>query len=777
MRKELLDIAGMSCSACSSRIEKVVGRMDGVEEIAVNLLTNKAQVTYDETKLDTATIITRIEKLGFGAAVHQNTAKVAAPNKQNNTAAMELAEMRRRLTLSLAFTAPLFYLHMGLMYGWPLPEIVKGQENLLLASIVQLFFCLPVVIAGYKYFYHGLRNLFNRAPNMDSLIAIGSGAAFVYGLYGLLGLAYAFGHQRLELIQGFYDALYFESSAMILALITVGKFLEARAKSHTSDALKALMQLKPKTALVERHGVQGEIPIEEVVIGDILIVKAGATVPVDGKILEGSGALDESAITGESIPVDKLVGDKITGGTINKSGYFKMEATAIGGETTLAKIIALVEEATSSKAPIAKLADKISGIFVPVVITIAIAAACIWLALGASWHFALTIAISVLVISCPCALGLATPTAIMVGTGRGAKQGILIKSATALETAHRVDTVILDKTGTVTEGKPQVTDVLPAQGINATELLQVAAALERLSEHPLGQAIVQAADEAQQKHSKANASRETGTSTTLDITLDSALVATDYTALPGRGFLAAIKGELYAAGNLLLMEEQGVEAQELAKQHAALAADGKTPLYFAQGSRLLGCIAVADRVKPTSGEAIARLKMLGLKVIMLTGDNAATAEAIRQEVGLDEVIAQVLPQDKERHVRALQGQGHVVAMVGDGINDAPALARADVGIAIGAGTDVAIEAADMVLIKNDLLDVCRAITLSKEVMKNIKENLFWAFIYNTIGIPLAAGLFYPHFGLLLNPMIAAAAMSCSSVSVVTNALRLRFVKM
>lgn len=777
MRKELLDIAGMSCSACSSRIEKVVGRMDGVEEIAVNLLTNKAQVTYDETKLDTATIITRIEKLGFGAAVHQNTAKVAAPNKQNNTAAMELAEMRRRLTLSLAFTAPLFYLHMGLMYGWPLPEIVKGQENLLLASIVQLFFCLPVVIAGYKYFYHGLRNLFNRAPNMDSLIAIGSGAAFVYGLYGLLGLAYAFGHQRLELIQGFYNALYFESAAMILALITVGKFLEARAKSHTSDALKALMQLKPKTALVERHGVQGEIPIEEVVIGDILIVKAGATVPVDGKILEGSGALDESAITGESIPVDKLVGDKITGGTINKSGYFKMEATAIGGETTLAKIIALVEEATSSKAPIAKLADKISGIFVPVVITIAIAAACIWLALGASWHFALTIAISVLVISCPCALGLATPTAIMVGTGRGAKQGILIKSATALETAHRVDTVILDKTGTVTEGKPQVTDVLPAQGINATELLQVAAALERLSEHPLGQAIVQAADEAQQKHSKANASRETGTSTTLDITLDSALVATDYTALPGRGFLAAIKGELYAAGNLLLMEEQGVETQEPAKQHAALAAAGKTPLYFAQGSRLLGCIAVADRVKPTSGEAIARLKMLGLKVIMLTGDNAATAEAIRQEVGLDEVIAQVLPQDKERHVRALQGQGHVVAMVGDGINDAPALARADVGIAIGAGTDVAIEAADMVLIKNDLLDVCRAITLSKEVMKNIKENLFWAFIYNTIGIPLAAGLFYPHFGLLLNPMIAAAAMSCSSVSVVTNALRLRFLKM
>lgn len=774
MRKELLDITGMSCSACSSRIEKVVGRMEGVQEIAVNLLTNKAQVSFDEAKLDTTAIIARIEKLGFGAAVHQATARATTPTKQSNAASLELAEMRRRLALSLAFTAPLFYLHMGLMYGWPLPDIVKGQENLLLASLIQLFCCLPVVLTGYKYFYHGLRNLINRAPNMDSLIAIGSGAAFIYGLYGLLGLSYAFGHQRLELIQGFYDALYFESAAMILALITLGKFLEARAKSHTSDALKALMQLKPKTALVERRGVQGEIPLEEVVIGDVLIVKAGTTVPVDGKILEGSGALDESAITGESIPADKLVGDKVTGGTINKSGYFKMEATAIGGDTTLAKIIALVEEATSSKAPIAKLADKISGIFVPVVITIAVVAACIWLALGASWHFALTIAISVLVISCPCALGLATPTAIMVGTGRGAKQGILIKSATALETAHKVDTVILDKTGTVTAGKPVVTDILPAQGMSATELLQVAAALERLSEHPLGQAIVQAEETFQQKQAGANSTSETSANTA--ITLDSALIASDYIALPGRGFLAKIAAKTYAAGNLLLMEEQGVDTQALAKQHADLASTGKTPLYFAQGSRLLGTIAVADTLKPTSKAAITQLQAMGLKVIMLTGDNAATAEAIRRQVGLDEAIAQVLPQDKERHVRFLQEQGHVVAMVGDGINDAPALARADVGIAIGAGTDVAIEAADMVLIKSDLQDVAGAISLSKSVMRNIKENLFWAFIYNTIGIPLAAGLLYPHFGLLLNPMLAAAAMSCSSVSVVTNALRLRFVK-
>ena len=767
MRKVFLDITGMSCSACSSRIEKVVGRMEGVEEITVNLLTNKAQVNYDEGKLDNTAIIARIEKLGFGAALHQETAKLVV-DKPKNTAAEELTEMRRRLLLSLAFTTPLFYLHMGLMYGWPLPSFVLGQQNLLVASLLQLFCCLPVVITGYKYFYHGLRNLVNRAPNMDSLIAIGSGAAFVYGLYGLLGLAYAFGHQKLDLIQGFYDALYFESAAMILALITLGKFLEARAKSHTSDALKALMQLRPKTALVERHGIQGEIPLNEVTLGDILIVKSGASVPVDGLILEGSGALDESAITGESIPVDKLIGDKVTGGTINKSGYFKMEATAIGGDTTLAKIIALVEEATSSKAPIAKLADKISGIFVPVVITIAVVSACIWLMLGESWHFALTIAISVLVISCPCALGLATPTAIMVGTGRGAKQGILIKSATALETAHKVDTVILDKTGTVTEGKPVVTDVLPEAGLNEAELLQLAAALEQLSEHPLGQAIVQKAQELELASDK---------QATTDTKEQPALLATDYQALPGRGFLATLNNERYAAGNLLLMEEQGVELTQLRNTHATLATAGKTPLYFAQGSRLLGTIAVADTVKPTSKAAIAQLQKQGLKVIMLTGDNAATAEAIRCQVGLDDTIAEVLPQDKELHIRTLQEQGHVVAMVGDGINDAPALARADVGIAIGAGTDVAIEAADMVLIKSDLQDVARAIGLSKSVMKNIKENLFWAFIYNTIGIPLAAGLLYPAFGLLLNPMLAAAAMSCSSVSVVTNALRLRFIKL
>jgi Cu2+-exporting ATPase/Cu+-exporting ATPase len=754
MRKKHLSITGMSCSACSSRIEKVIGRMQGVQSITVNLLTNSATLSYEETQLKLEDVIERIEKLGFGATPRQIKAQTAS-KPEASSAAAELSAMRARLIASLCFTAPLFYLHMGLMYGWPLPSFVKGEANMLINALIQLLLSLPVLFANRHYFSHGLRNLLNRAPNMDSLIAIGSGAAFVYGLYGVFGLAYAFGHQERTLLPQFNEALYFESSTVILTLITLGKFLEARAKSHTSDALTALMRLTPKTALVERHGVQGEIPLEDVVEGDVLLVKSGASVPVDGHIIEGSAALDESALTGESLPVDKTIGDRVTGGTINKSGYFKMQATAIGANTTLAKIIALVEEATSSKAPIAKLADKISGIFVPVVITLALLAAIGWLLLGKDLHFALTIAISVLVISCPCALGLATPTAIMVGTGRGAKQGILIKSATTLEIAHKVDTVLLDKTGTVTEGKPVVTDVIP-QALAYEELLTLAAALERLSEHPLGQAIIRAWEEAK---------------------LPEKYAATDYRFLPGRGFLAQIDGESYAVGNLPLMQEQGVPTDELQAQYAALAKEGKTPLYFAKGSVLLGTIAVADTVKPTSREAIEQMRAQGLRVIMLTGDNAITAEAIRRQVGLDEVIAQILPQDKELHVRRLQEAGHIVAMVGDGINDAPALARADVGIAIGAGTDVAIEAADMVLIKNDLLDVTRAIRLSHSVMRNIKENLFWAFIYNTIGIPLAAGLFYPLWGLLLNPMIAAAAMSCSSVSVVSNALRLRFTKL
>ena len=605
-----------------------------------------------------------------------------------------------------------------------------------------------------KYFIHGVRNLLSGAPNMDSLIAVGSGASFIYGLYSVFGMAYAFGHNRLDLLPGFADALYFEASAVILALVTVGKFMEARAKSHTSDAIKALMNLTPKTALVERHGLQGEIPVEEVVTGDVLIVKSGASVPVDGKIIEGSAALDESALTGESLPVDKTIGDKVIGGTINRSGYFKMEATAIGADTALAKIIALVDEATSSKAPIAKLADKVSGYFVPAVIGIAVLAAVVWLALGASWHFALTIAISVLVISCPCALGLATPTAIMVGTGRGAKSGILIKSATALETAHKIDTVILDKTGTITAGKPVVTDILPIK-ITENELLAFAAGLEKLSEHPLGEAIVAAAEAKQLVLPEAG----------------------NYKQIPGQGVTAELAGAECAAGNLKLLETLNVDVSSLMERYDKLAAQGKTPLYFVRAGELLGCIAVADTVKPTSREAIGKLQAMGLRVLMVTGDNQATVEAIRAQVGVDEAVAQVLPQDKEAVIRKLQQEGHIVAMVGDGINDAPALARADIGIAIGAGTDIAIEAADMVLIKSDLLDVAKAICLSRSVMTNIKENLFWAFIYNAVGIPFAAGVFYTAFGWLLNPLIAAAAMSCSSVSVVTNALRLRFIKL
>lgn len=752
MKKQLLDITGMSCSACSSRIEKVVNRMQGVEQMSVNLLKNNAHVTFDESVVDEKEIIARIEKLGFGARVH--AANVAAPVPQQDTAAQEMEEMRQRLIGSLIFAGLVFYQHMGRMWGWPLPGFILGQENELINALLQMLWCIPVLFIDRKYFIHGVRNLLNGAPNMDSLIAVGSGASFIYGLYSVFGMAYSFGHNRLDLLPSFADALYFEASAVILALVTVGKFMEARAKSHTSDAIKALMNLTPKTALVERHGLQGEIPVEEVVTGDVLIVKSGASVPVDGKIIEGSGALDESALTGESLPIDKAVGDKVIGGTVNRSGYFKMEATAIGADTALAKIIALVDEATYSKAPIAKLADKVSGYFVPAVIGIAVLAAVVWLALGASWHFALTIAISVLVISCPCALGLATPTAIMVGTGRGAKSGILIKSATALETAHKVDTVILDKTGTITEGKPVVTDILPVK-VTENELLAVAASLEKLSEHPLGEAIVAAAEEKQL----------------------ALLEACNYKQISGQGFTAELAGDECAAGNMKLLQALNVDVSSLMDQYDKLASQGKTPLYFVRAGELLGCIAVADTVKPTSKEAIGKLQAMGLHVLMVTGDNRATAEAIRTQVGVDEAVAQVLPQDKEAVVRKLQQEGHIVAMVGDGINDAPALARADVGIAIGAGTDIAIEAADMVLIKSDLLDVAKAICLSRSVMTNIKENLFWAFIYNAVGIPFAAGVFYIAFGWLLNPLIAAAAMSCSSVSVVTNALRLRFIKL
>lgn len=750
MKKEQFNITGMSCSACSSRIEKVIGKQQGVEQISVNLLKNNMHVTYDEKVISAEAIIAKVEKLGFGASLHlqqQNQSKA----KPVDTAAQEMQAMKRRLIWSIIFTLPLFYISMGKMMNWPLPEIFLGMENSLINGLTQLLLTIPVMLIGSKYFEHGFKNLWNKAPNMDSLIAIGSSAAFVYGVYAVYKIAYGFGHGDMNLVHRFSHDLYFESAAMILTLITLGKFMEARAKNRTSEAITKLMNLAPKIALVERHGMQGEIPVEEVVTGDILIVKSGATVPVDGVIIEGNGALDEAAITGESIPVEKYVEDTVTGGTINKSGYFKMRATAVGEDTTLSKIIALVDEATSSKAPIAKMADRISGIFVPVVITIAVFAAATWICLGYNVEFALAIGISVLVISCPCALGLATPTAIMVGTGRGAANGILIKSASALEAAHNIDTVILDKTGTVTEGKPVVTDIL-ANKITESQLLSIAAAIEKLSEHPLAEPIINAAEE---RHLELPA-------------------ASDYRLLPGKGLEALVEGKLCYAGNAKLMQAANIDVSEFADVTAKLAHDGKTPLYFAQGEQLLGIIAVADTVKPSSAEAIAKLRKLGIKVIMLTGDNKITAEAIHRQVGMDEVIAELLPEDKERTVRRLQEQGHKVAMVGDGINDAPALARANVGIAIGAGTDIAIESADIVLMRSDLLDVPKAISLSKAVMSNIKQNLFWAFFYNAIGIPVAAGMLYPHFEILLSPMIAAAAMSFSSVSVVTNALRLRF---
>ena len=751
MNKVLFNITGMHCSACSSRIEKVVGKQKGVEQISVNLLKNNMYVTFDEATISAEDIIAKVEKLGFGASLH--TEKAQAKEKPVDTAAQEMQAMKQRFIWSALFTLPLFYLSMGKMAGWPLPEIFLGTENALINGLTQLFLTIPVIIIGSSYFKNGFRTLLDKAPNMDSLIALGSSASFIYGIYAIYKIAYGLGHNDLEMVHRFSHDLYFESAAMILTLITLGKFMEARAKNRTSEAITKLMNLAPKFALVERHGMQGEIPVEEVIVGDILIVKSGATVPVDGVIIEGSGALDEAAITGESIPVEKYVGNSVTGGTINKSGYFKMRATAVGEHTTLAKIIALVDEATSSKAPIAKLADKISGIFVPVVITIAVLAAATWLCLGYSLEFALAIGISVLVISCPCALGLATPTAIMVGTGRGAANGILIKSASALEAAHNIDTVILDKTGTVTEGKPIVTDIIP-HSITEDELLSFAAAVEKLSEHPLAEPII---NEAQARN--------------LELP-----PASDYRLLPGQGLEAQVNGMLIFAGNAKLMAEVGVDTLHFADIATELANNGKTPLYFAQGNELLGIIAVADTVKPTSKEAIAKLRKLNIKTIMLTGDNKLTAEAIHRQVGLDEVIAELLPEDKELIIRKLQEQGHKVAMVGDGINDAPALARANVGIAIGAGTDIAIESADIVLMKSDLLDVPKAIGLSKAVMKNIKQNLFWAFFYNAIGIPVAAGVLYPHFGILLSPMIAAAAMSCSSVSVVTNALRLRFWK-
>mgnify|MGYP002639232689 CR=1 FL=1 len=759
MKKEQFDITGMTCSACSARIEKSVSKLSGIQEVSVNLLKNSMVASYDESVLNTPEIVRAVEKAGYGAfpkvpAQDKNKPGGRAAVSEVSTAQAEYKQMKQRLLLSALFTIPLFYISMGHMMGWPLPGGLLGMENAMSFAFTQFLFLVPVVFINFKYYRMGFKTLFHGSPNMDSLIAIGSGAAVVYGIYAIYKIGIGLGHGDMEMVHSFTMDLYFESAGMILTLITLGKTLEARAKGKTSDAITKLMNLAPKTATVERDGQEISVPVEEVCQGDTLIVKAGESVPVDGVVVEGFSAVDESALTGESIPVEKHVGDKVIGATINKSGYFKMQATKVGDDTTLAQIVRLVDEATSSKAPIAKLADKVSGIFVPTVITIALVAIVGWLLAGYGFEFALSIGISILVISCPCALGLATPTAIMVGTGKGATNGILIKSAEALETAHNVDTVVLDKTGTITQGTPAVTNILCGNGIRQKELMQVAASLEKLSEHPLADAIVSEAE----KNGLAF------------------LPVSDYKQIPGEGIIGRISGQLCLAGNRRLMASNGISDGDLLKQGEAMAVDGKTPLFFARAGQLMGVIAVADVVKPTSSQAVKELSSMGIEVVMLTGDNAKTAEAIRRQVGVDRVVAEVFPQDKEKEIRRLQEMGKKVAMVGDGINDAPALARADVGIAIGAGTDVAIESADIVLMKSDLLDVSTAIQLSKAVIRNIKQNLFWAFIYNIIGIPIAAGLFYLSFNLKLNPMIGAFAMSFSSVFVVSNALRLKWFK-
>lgn len=756
MKKEQFNVTGMTCAACSARVEKAVGRLPGVDKIAVNLLKNSMVVEYDETALDTQKIIGAVTEAGYGAslkeAAQQGKAAKTMQVSANDIARQEYEAVKKRLKLSLVFAVPLSYISMGHMMGWPLPEVFLGVENAMIFSLTLLLLVIPVVFINFKFFRVGFKTLFAASPNMDSLIAIGASASLVYGVYALYKIAYGFGHGDLALVHRFSMDLYFESAGMILTLITFGKFLEARAKGRTSDAITKLMDLAPKTAVVERDGAELEIPVEEVEKGDILVVRSGMSVPVDGVLTEGHAAVDESAITGESIPVEKETGSKVTGATVVKSGFFKMRADRVGEDTTLAQIVRLVDDATSSKPPIAKMADKVSGVFVPAVIGIALVTAAVWLLLGESFEFALSNAIAVLVISCPCALGLATPTAIMVGTGRGAASGVLIKSAEALETVHEVNTIVLDKTGTITQGEPGVTDVLYSKSAGEAQLVKTAASLEKYSEHPLAQAIVKYAE---QKNVQL-------------------VPVTGFTQQAGRGIKGVMEGKGCFGGNRRMLEEAGLYDDNVKMLEEKLAAEGKTPLFFARDGVLLGIIALADRVKPTSRAAIEEMKRMGLKVVMLTGDNARTAQAIQKEVGADRVVAEVLPQDKETEIRRLQQQGKKVAMVGDGINDAPALARADVGIAIGAGTDIAIESADLVLMKNDLLDVAGAVQLGHAVIRNIKQNLFWALFYNAICIPVAAGVFYPWLGIKLSPMLGALAMSFSSVFVVTNALRLRF---
>ena len=746
------DVTGMTCSACSSHVEKSVCKLVGEGNVSVSLLTNSMQVKYDEKKISEEDIIKAVEDAGYGASVAGAPAAKKA-EKKGSVVDEEIKEMKTRLIISFIFLIPLMYVSMGSMAGLPQPSFLAGHANAVSFAFTQFLMCLPIIYVNRKYFIVGYKTLWHRAPNMDSLIAVGSTAALAYGIFAIYRMSYGLGAGDYALVEKYHMDLYFESSVMILTLITLGKFLETRSRRKTSEAISRLTELAPETAVVERNGVETEIPIEELNAGDIVIVKPGARIPADGIIVDGNSSVDESALTGESIPVEKTVGDKIIAASINKNGFMKFRAEKVGSETTLAQIIKLVEDASASKAPIAKLADKIAGVFVPVVMTIALVTAIAWLATGHDFEFALSCAISVLVISCPCALGLATPVAIMVGTGKGAENGILIKSAEALETLHLVKTVIMDKTGTLTEGKPVVTDIYSI-GIDENELLALAASAEKPSEHPLAGALI---EDAEKK----------------GINL---FEAEDFRAVSGRGVTATVDGRKILAGNKYFMSENGIDVSVFEQKEKEYSDLGKTVLYFAGENNPLGLIAVQDVPKKTSRAAVKCLRDMGIDVIMLTGDNKRTAEAVARSLGITNVVSEVMPQDKEAVVRSVQEKGGRTAMIGDGINDAPALARADVGIAIGAGTDVAIESADIVLMKSDLMDAVTAIKLSKATIKNVKENLFWAFFYNIICIPLAAGVWFPAFGIKLSPMIGAAAMSMSSVCVVSNALRLKFFK-
>ena len=746
------DVTGMTCSACSSHVEKSVCKLVGEGNVSVSLLTNSMQVKYDEKKISEEDIIKAVEDAGYGASVAGAPAAKKA-EKKGSVVDEEIKEMKTRLIISFIFLIPLMYVSMGSMAGLPQPSFLTGHANAVSFAFTQFLMCLPIIYVNRKYFIVGYKTLWHRAPNMDSLIAVGSTAALAYGIFAIYRMSYGLGAGDYALVEKYHMDLYFESSVMILTLITLGKFLETRSRRKTSEAISRLTELAPETAVVERNGVETEIPIEELNAGDIVIVKPGARIPADGIIVDGNSSVDESALTGESIPVEKTVGDKIIAASINKNGFLKFRAEKVGSETTLAQIIKLVEDASASKAPIAKLADKIAGVFVPVVMTIALVTAIAWLATGHDFEFALSCAISVLVISCPCALGLATPVAIMVGTGKGAENGILIKSAEALETLHLVKTVIMDKTGTLTEGKPVVTDIYSI-GMDENELLALAASAEKPSEHPLAGALI---EDAEKK----------------GINL---FEAEDFRAVSGRGVTATVDGRKILAGNKYFMSENGIDVSVFEQKEKEYSNLGKTVLYFAGENSPLGLIAVQDVPKKTSRAAVKCLRDMGIDVIMLTGDNKRTAEAIARSLGITKVVSEVMPQDKEAVVRSVQEKGGRTAMIGDGINDAPALARADVGIAIGAGTDVAIESADIVLMKSDLMDAVTAIKLSKATIKNVKENLFWAFFYNIICIPLAAGVWFPAFGIKLSPMIGAAAMSMSSVCVVSNALRLKFFK-